>query len=82
MIYQKERYSRLILAAPSVGLIFGSYPANRGLLADRRADGLAFPGECLVRIPRRFVRDRHGAWLLSHSRLAEAESRSRKGQAS
>ncbi len=67
--------TRSILAAPDVGMVHGSFGADAALLADRVADGDAFPEERLVRIPRRFVRDYHGAWLVSRSRLRDAAKR-------
>lgn len=48
------------LAAPGVGLVHGTFgvPVEtlRVWLDDRRADGDAFPGEFVVRLPRRYGR--------------------------
>lgn len=63
---------RTILAAPGVGMVFGTFGYGAMLLDDRIADGYAFPGERVVRLPRRFVRYRHQRWLLAHGRFMEA----------
>ena len=42
----------MMLAAPGVGLLKGTATRNaRVLLEDRKANGLAFPGEFVVRVP-------------------------------
>jgi len=66
---------RTILAAPGIGMVHGTFGADETLLFDRRSDGYAFPGERLVRVPRRLVRDYHGAWLMRGSKLGEAARR-------
>jgi len=63
---------RTILAAPGIGMVHGTFGAGAMLLGDRIANGDAFPGEFVVRVPRRFVRDRHQRYLMSWSRLDEA----------
>lgn len=63
---------RTILAAPSVGAVAGSFGYGQMMLDDRIANGHAFPGEHVVRVPRRFVRYRHQRWLLAHGRVTEA----------
>ena len=68
----RENTVRTILAAPGVGMIHGTYGADETLLYDRQANGDAFPGEHIVRVPRRFVRHYHGRWCLQNSMLKSA----------
>lgn len=61
-----------ILAAPGVGRVLGSErvagtTSAAMLLSDRVANGDAFDGEMLVRLPRRFWIDRLGR-LVEHDR--------------
>ena len=58
---------RTILAAPGVGMVKGTYAATATSLTDRKANGDAFPGERVVRVPRRFARDRHRRRALAYS---------------
>ena len=67
-----EQNCRRILAAPGVGMIHGSYGSDQVTLSDRRANGEAFPGERVVRVPRRAVRTYHQRWLLEGSLLVDA----------
>lgn len=71
-LYLRSNTVRTILAAPGVGMIFGTYGADDNLLYDRIANCEAFPGEHIVRVPRRFVRDYHQRYLMIGSRLNEA----------
>lgn len=52
----------VFLAAPGVGLLHGTFSIDRTraavLLSDRIANGEAFPGEFVVRVPTRAVPDR------------------------
>lgn len=64
---------RTILAAPGIGMVFGTYGATQALLTDRQTnEGCAFSGEHLVRVPRRFVRTYHQRWCMERSMLKEA----------
>jgi len=62
---------RRILAAPNIGMVFGTYGYADVDRIDRIYNGNAFPGERLVRVPRRFARTYHQQWLLSRGRLTE-----------
>lgn len=42
-----------ILAAPKVGRVSAALSRPDLALADRIAEGIAYPGECVVRLPRR-----------------------------
>ena len=58
-----------IIVAPKVGRISGCAETTKGLLvdvSDRIANGDAFPGEYVVRIPRRFTKTDHQQWQLRH----------------
>ena len=63
---------RTILAAPSVGMIHGTYGDEHIALRDRIANNESFPHEVVVRVPRRFVRDETGRYYLSRSNLLAA----------
>ena len=62
--------NRQILAAPKVGMILGTYGYHGSLavlLADRVANGHAFKGERVVRLPRRFVNTPFKRWQVAHN---------------
>lgn len=51
--FLKRHYGRKVsmLAAPRVGLVINTEGAGANLLHDRIANGEAFPGERIVRVP-------------------------------
>lgn len=56
------------LAAPSVGVVKGTLCTDRNtariILADRVANGEAFPGERVTRVPARIIAPRFFYWRL------------------
>jgi hypothetical protein len=56
---------RRYLAAPSQGIIAEDDIRSGVYLSDRIANGEAFSGERIVRLPRRFFRTRHGVCVPS-----------------
>jgi hypothetical protein len=65
------RYSHFVLlAAPGEGVLMGTWCADRAtaqrLLDDRKANGEAFPGELVVRVPCRVYCKLAQAWVEAH----------------
>jgi len=65
-----------ILAAPGVGMIHGTAGADGTMLSDRIANGEAYEGERLARLPRRLTATGHGCWLVERGYLEAAAQRS------
>jgi hypothetical protein len=51
-----RKMTRRIIVAPAIGRVHGSWNFHALDVVDRRANGTAFPGERIVRVPRRLAR--------------------------